>query len=81
MLSTEKMPTFDEFKQAVEEDFLRMDDSEDAVKHFKSHGAQSKIQRDYAFCVREFNAGTYNRNVFMKGGVAATSNCLKLMMR
>lgn len=77
---TEKVPTFDEFKKAVKDDYFKMEDTKDSRKYFNSTEAQEKIKRDYASNVKELKEGKITRNVFMKGGVATTSNCLNLMM-
>ncbi|MBQ3640985.1 hypothetical protein II906_03545 [bacterium] len=76
----EKMPTFDEFKKAVKEDYLHMDNSKVSRNYFNSDEAQKKIQRDYTSYAKRYEKGEINRTVFMKGGVSAVSNCLNLMM-
>ena len=77
---TEQMPTFEEFKKAVKEDYFRTEDTKDSRKYFNSTEAQEKIKKDYASYAKDFKEGKINRNVFMKGGVATVSNCLNLMM-
>ena len=75
-----EVPTYDEFYKAVKDDYLKMDDSKTARKYFESAEAQNKIKRDYATNVTEYQAGKISKDVFMKGGVSAVSNCLNLMM-
>ena len=76
----EKMPTFEEFKKAVKEDYLHMDDSKVSRKYFNSDEAQQHIKNEYASNVKNYKNGKINRTVFMNGGVSAVSNCLNLMM-
>lgn len=75
----ETMPTFEEFKAAVEEDYLATENTEVSRRYINTKEAQEKIKRDYASNVREFKEGKISRNIFMKGGVYAVSNCLFLM--
>lgn len=77
---TEKMPTFEEFKKAVKDDYLHLEDTKSSRKYFNSNEAQQHIKSEYESNVKSFQAGKINRTVFMKGGVAAVSNCLNLMM-
>ena len=75
-----KMPTFDEFKKAVKDDYLHMEDSKTSRKYFNSTEAQDKIKKDYASYAKKYNEGKITRNVMMNGGVSAVSNSLNLMM-
>ncbi len=73
------MPTFEEFKAAVEKDYLERENTEVSRRYIKTNEAQKHIRNEYASNVREFKEGKITRNIFMKGGVYAVSNCLFLM--
>ncbi|MBR0342918.1 MAG: hypothetical protein IJH64_11885 [Oscillospiraceae bacterium] len=75
----ETMPTFEEFKAAVEKHYLARENTEVSRRYIKTKEAQEHIKNEYASNVREFKEGKITRNIFMKGGVYAVSYCLFLM--
>ena len=75
----ETMPTFEEFKAAVEADYLATENTEVSRRYINTKEAQKHIKNEYASNVRDFKEGKITRNIFMKGGVSAVSNCLFLM--
>lgn len=75
----ETMPTFEEFKAAVEKDYLARENTETSRRYINTKEAQEHIRNEYASNVKEFKEGKITRIIFMKGGVYAVSNCLFLM--
>ena len=73
------MPTFEEFKAAVEKDYLVTQNTEVSRRYINTKEAQDKIKRDYASYAEKFKKGEITRNIFINGSVSAVSNCLFLM--
>ena len=79
MAETESLPTYEEFKQAVEREYFKIKDDDAARKYIKSQEAEDTIKEEYAHHSKEFKAGKVNRTVFMNGCVNSVSYCLYLM--
>lgn len=83
MAESEKKPapTYDEFKAAVKEHFLKywQCDIPRATNYFKSVEAAQVIKEEYETDLRAYNEGEITYDVFMIGGVASVAYCLQLM--
>lgn len=74
-------PTFEEFSNAVFEDFMRHPDpryEKEMIDYFYSEEAQEIIKDQYELSLHRYKSGEATYDQFMLGGVSAAASCLDL---
>lgn len=88
MKKTELAPTFEEFRDAIEERLVPMisslrktEDIMTAHEYIESEEGDSVVREHYELNLRRFNSGKLSRSIFMGDGVSGAAICLSMMYK